>query len=400
MIKKSAKYNKTKSGKKTLKGWQLTPGDGRSVFLSAKNWSERAVDDCRDALALIERDLNGGGQWSAGRFSDHTQKTLDRLREDRPKLFALLQDKGFIPGGASITIGELYREYVNAAKAGGQKAQTLNTKETTFKHVFEYWGRDRDAATLTPKDAQGYINWLSTQAAVRGREEQGYSQATKAADIKVLRAVWNWARKAGLLANDPFSEIKRPGFVNAERSYYVDGDKARRVLDACPSQEWRALFALYRFGGLRANEALILRWRDVDFEAGRLTIRSPKTERNGRGARVAPLFPRLRQELEAWRDEAEKQGLTADEDARVIARYSPGSNAGTSLKKIILKAGLTPWPRLLQNLRASAATDISQECGPINESAWLGHSPLVSLQHYQQSTQGAFKDALAKDIFG
>ena len=35
----------------------------------------------------------------------------------------------------------------------------------------------------------------------------------------------------------------------------------------------------------------------------------------------------------------------------------PGLNLRTYLERIIMKAGHTLWPRLLQNLRASCATD-------------------------------------------
>lgn len=396
MAKLSTKYNKDKSGKKTLKGWQITLDNGKTVFLGKKAYTEPAAVDCRDALTLIERDLNGGGQWGAGRFSDHTEKRLERLREDRPKLFALLQEKGYIPGAASITLGELYRKYREAAKAKGDAPRTLITKETTFNHVFEYWGRDRDAATLTTQDAQGYANWLTTTATVKGRDKKGYSPATKAADIKVLRAVWNWAREAELLTNAPFSKVKRGDFVNSERLFYVDGDTSRRVLDACPSQEWRALFALYRFGGLRAAEALLLRWGDVDFKAGKITVRSPKTKHVGKGTRQTPLFPQLRKELEAWKREAD-----ASPDDRVISRFSEQTNPGPLLRKILQKAGITPWPRLIQNLRASATMDITRCCKPSDESEWLGHSALVSLQHYQRSTQDAFNAALANEnLFG
>ncbi|MBQ9128396.1 MAG: hypothetical protein IJY15_11635 [Thermoguttaceae bacterium] len=107
----------------------------------------------------------------------------------------------------------------------------------------------------------------------------------------------------------------------------------------------------------------------------------------------------MREELEAWRREADEQGLTADEDARVIARYTSSANVGTPLKKIIIKAGVPPWPRLLQNLRASAATDISQEHGAKNESEWVGHSEEVSLQHYQRTTPEAIKAAQTKPFF-
>jgi integrase len=237
---------------------------------------------------------------------------------------------------------------------------------------------------------------LTTTATVKGRDRKGYSPATKAADIKVLRAVWNWARETKLLANDPFSEVKRGGFINSERLFYVDGDTSRRVLDACPSQEWRALFALYRFGGLRAAEALILRWRDVDFKAGKITVRSPKTEHLGKGARQTPLFPQLRKELEAWKREAD-----ASPDDRVISRFSEQTNPGPLLSKILRKAGIPLWPRLIQNLRASATMDITRHCRPTDESEWLGHSALVSLQPYQRSTRDAFDAALANEnLFG
>ncbi len=402
MAKLSTKYNKDKSSKKTLKGWQITLDDGRSVFLSGKRWTERAVDDCRDLLTLIERDLNGGGQWGAGRFSDHTAKTLDRLREDRPKLFALLQEKGIIPGAASIAIGELYREYSKAAKANGMKPKTLENNENGFRRLFRYFPRDTPADAIEPKDAQDFITWLLEKAEVKGRKERGYSQAAKAGTVAVVRKVWNWGVKMKLVERNPFApeHIVKGSFVNPKRGVYIGPDVYRRILDACPTREHRALFALYRVGGLRAEEALILRWRDVDFDEGFITVRSPKTERVGKGERSTPLFPELREELEAWRRDADEQGLTAAEDARVIARYTSRGNVGTPLKAIVVKAGVEPWPRLLQNLRASAATDISREHGAKNESEWVGHSEEVSLQHYQRTTPEAIKAAQTRPFFG
>lgn len=401
MAKLSTKYNKDKSGKKTLKGWQITLDNGKTVFLGKKAYTEPAAVDCRDALTLIERDLNGGGQWGAGRLSDHTEKRLERLREDRPKLFALLQEKGFIHGPASITIGELYREFRKAAIALGRKPKTLENNENGVNRLFRFFPRETPADAIEPKDAQAFVNWLLTEAEVKGRDKPGYSQAAKAGTIAVIRKVWRWGVKMELVQNDPFGPrvIDKGTFVNPERGVYIGVDVYRRILDACPTREHRALFALYRVGGLRAAEALILRWRDVDFNEGFITVRSPKTERSGKGERLTPLFPELREELEAWRREADEQGLTADEDARVIARYTSSANVGTPLKKIIIKAGVTPWPRLLQNLRASAATDISQEHGAKNESEWVGHSEEVSLQHYQRTTPEAIKAAQTKPFF-
>ena len=55
--------------------------------------------------------------------------------------------------------------------------------------------------------------------------------------------------------------------ANKEREFFVTQAMARRVLDACPDNEWRLLFALCRFGGLRCpSEPLALRWGDMDWE--------------------------------------------------------------------------------------------------------------------------------------
>jgi hypothetical protein len=54
-------------------------------------------------------------------------------------------------------------------------------------------------------------------------------------------------------------------------------------------------------------------------------------------------------------------------------------------------AGLKPWPRLIQNLRASCATDWADEYPMHESSKWLGHSPTVAAKHYLQSKDLHFK---------
>src|SRR5581483_10043412 len=60
------------------------------------------------------------------------------------------------------------------------------------------------------------------------------------------------------------------------------------------SSEWRLLFALSRFGGLRCpSEHLALTWQDVDGERSRFRVDSPKT-----GIRWVPIFRENRPYLE------------------------------------------------------------------------------------------------------
>jgi hypothetical protein len=69
-------------------------------------------------------------------------------------------------------------------------------------------------------------------------------------------------------------------------------------------------------------------------------------------------------------------------------------NLTKGFKRIIERAGLKPWPRLLQNLRASCATDWAGE-HPIHESSkWLGHSATVAAKHYLQTRDAHFEVAI------
>jgi integrase len=67
----------------------------------------------------------------------------------------------------------------------------------------------------------------------------------------------------------------------------------------------RALLATLTFAGLRIGEALALRWRDVDLDAGRLRVTGSKTDA---GVRQVDLVPTLREELSSHKNQAEFAG--------------------------------------------------------------------------------------------
>jgi hypothetical protein len=71
-----------------------------------------------------------------------------------------------------------------------------------------------------------------------------------------------------------------------------------------------------------------------------------------------------------------------------------GVNLRTHLERIIAKAGHEVWPRLLQNLRASCATDWVERYPSHVVAKWLGHSPKVAAQHYLMSRGHHFEDVV------
>ena len=149
-------------------------------------------------------------------------------------------------------------------------------------------------------------------------------------------------------------------------------------MDAAPSLEFRVALALWRIGGLRKEEALRLTWSDVNWERGRLLVHSPKTERyKGRETRIIPLFPELREELDALWDVAEPAGR----DEPYVIRHNR-TTLTQQMERTVFRAGLVRWERLIQNLRSSRAIEVYNEYGALAESVWIGHSVATAQDHY------------------
>ena len=108
------------------------------------------------------------------------------------------------------------------------------------------------------------------------------------------RQFFRAALRQRLIAENPFGDMKKlaVGASPDHRIKEVDRAKSERVLRACPDAEWRVIFALVRFGGLRCPSELVpLRWSDVDWAAGKMTVTCVKTEHHeGHETRVIPLF--------------------------------------------------------------------------------------------------------------
>ena len=163
------------------------------------------------------------------------------------------------------------------------------------------------------------------------------------------------------------------------------------MIAVCPDPQWKLLLALSRYAGLRCpSEHLALRWTDVDFESGRMTVRSTKTEHHAdKGIRVVPIFEELRPYL------AEVFNQREPDNAFVITRYRhANANLRTQFIRYIRKAGFNPWPRLFHNLRASCQTELVERFPSHVVSKWIGNSEAVARKHYLQTTDAHFSKAI------
>ncbi|MCA9049640.1 MAG: site-specific integrase, partial [Planctomycetaceae bacterium] len=134
--------------------------------------------------------------------------------------------------------------------------------------------------------------------------------------------------------------------------------------------------------GLRKMEVFNLEWPDILWEQGKILVRSTKTRHHqGCEFRYVPIrdvIPFLRA---AW---AQNGGRCKT----IITRFSQSNtNLDKPMKVIIDRAGLKPWPKLFQNMRASCETQWLREGERADLVAnWIGHSVKVQNMNYVQHT--------------
>lgn len=181
------------------------------------------------------------------------------------------------------------------------------------------------------------------------------------------------------------------GLVVANGNHVVNAGASFALSDACERS------CVSRFGDLHcSSEVLSLRWQDVDRDAGRITITSPKTEHHlGKATRTIPLFRELRSILaEAFElavDGADYVVSGSYRQAADAKRSWRNCNLRTQFERSMKRAGLTPWLRLFPPLRVNPETQLAGNYPIHVVTAWLGNTARIALKHFLQATDADFE---------
>lgn len=305
--------------------------------------------------------------------SDDTTRWLASI-DDR--LYAKLAAVELAPTRQSATIGAWLEQYLEE-REGDLKPESLRKLEQTKVKLLAHLDPDTPLRKITHEDAAAWRRFL---------KDLGLSEAaikTHSGNAKTMLAA---AVRRKLIPENPFAMLKS-GPTASRYTRYVTPDEIERVIHACPDAEWRLLFGLARYAGLRIpSESHPLTWADVDFERGRLTVRSPKTERHaGHEQRIVPITPRLMALLQERFDdcpEGEERLITINGKGALIRRVRP----------IWKRAGVEPWSRLWQTLRSSCEKEWAMDFPQYAVSKWIGHSITVSGRHYANAVPDELLD--------
>lgn len=366
----------------------------------------KGADTIKAKVEAILEAAYAGHSWDR-----ETADWVGRMATTNAKLYDKFAAVGLLPPRAGeqkperVTLGPFLKSYI-AVQSKAVKASTRLVYTQTESDLLSYFGSDVPIADITAGDADEFRAWLtlSKDETLHDRNGRGLADNTARRRCGIARQFLHAAKRKRLITENPFSDMREGVTVrpNRSRDYFVSHEEAAKVLAACPDNESRLVFALARYGGLRCpSEHLALTWGDVNWEQQRITVRSPKTaHHDGGDSRVMPMFPELQPYLEAARadllEDFDPKVNRLSEQPVIRKNRDRTLNLRTQLMRIIQKAGLVPWPKLFQNLRASRATELVQVHPTHVVNEWLGHSEIIAAKHYRQTTDADFARALQK----
>jgi integrase len=285
-----------------------------------------------------------------------------------------LENVGLVARAASmlkVELGEFLDRYIDQKK-DEVSATTIRNLRQTKKKLITFFKARRDLRSITAEEMTQFRAWLVGVAKL--------SRNTVSTHLRKTKQFFADAVENGLIATNPCRKLRYlQDTRNEDRERFMTPQQAAKVLAACPTSEWRVIFSLARFGGMRPSEILCLRWEHVFWEESRIRVPGSKGRQGRKRMRDLPIFPEIAAALK------ELQAERPNHKGQIVLSYSSGDNVGTQMARIIEDAGVTDWERPFQNLRSTRATELARKGIEIqNFCRWLGHSPRVALEHYLQ----------------
>jgi len=228
---------------------------------------------------------------------------------------------------SKATVGDLVEMWLKTATRGVEVA-TRRSYEDAMRYVRTHLG-EKQLQRLTEDDIESLIDWMLTSARrIGGKPGTGLSVRTVRLTLGRLRAALNLAVRRGLVVRNvaehvtiPKDALKAAKARQKARVPWTE-DEVKTFLSHVAGDRLYAVMLLSLIG-LRPAEVCGLRWRDVDLDAGTLSVETTRTLVEGvviekeakseAGERKLPLPAVVLAALKAFRARQAKERLKAGE---------------------------------------------------------------------------------------
>lgn len=339
---------------------------GQIVSRGRRSWLVRVFLG-RDRETRRRRYHNRTVHGSARRAQEYLTKAL---RE---------RDLGRGLEGSEITLNEFFDRWLNTAAKPKLREKSYRSYESLLRRYIRPSIGERVLSAITPLDLQSAYQQLS---------DRGLSPRTIRYTHSVLRAAMRQAMRWRLLLQDPTDGAQLPRLGRREMRV-LSAEQSRTFLEAVLRTHYGSVFALALTTGMRPSEYLGLKWQDVDWERGTVSVvrtlekvkgswRFADTKRD-RSRRVIKLQERVLQMLKGLQARTSQRCKHDSPDAADLVFTTANGQPINSDKlaqrfKAILRQQGLPSIRLYDLRHTAATLALSAGVPPKVVAEQLGHA--------------------------
>jgi integrase len=306
--------------------------------------------------------------------------------------------------GERLDVAEVARRYLIHAERQGRKPSTRQNIESEVRVHLAPFLRGRSLDAIRPEDVYDLVAVL---------EAAGLSPKSIRNVIGTLSALFNFAKapQRRWATVNPCEGMDLPAVPEATEIRFLTLEEVDALVAHTRPGMFqaidRAMFLTAAMTGLRKGELIALRWRDVDWTAGRIRVRQNYvrgefgTPKSRRSTRSVPMADEVAGALERHFQQSRWQG----DDDLVYAHPLTGgpvpkANVTRRMRAALKAAGLDT-SHTFHHLRHTFGTHMAAAGTPPRTlQEWMGHRDLATTQiyaDYAPSTREAEMVAAAFD---
>ena len=355
--------------------------------------------------------LSWYGQWWVGgrrvtralgrKREPGTRIGLTRAQAER-ELQRLIDRDLSVPLQRELTVREAGQRLIAHLGALGRKRSTLGDYESFLRvQLAPYFG-EAALERIGRAEVEGFI-------AAKRRE----GKATKSVlnYLGLLHSIFAYAERRGLARGNPVKLVDKPRADGADPDVrFLDESELDALIAAVPADARgpmeRTLYTGAAMTGLRQGELLGLRWRDIDWPAGRVRVRQSYvrgefgTPKSRRSTRSVPLADRVAGELDRHFKRSAYQG----DDDLVFCHPQTGrpldrSRLTKRFKAAAKRAGIRDVR--FHDLRHTFGTRMAGAGVPLRTlQEWMGHRDFKTTLIYADYQPSPGEAELVERAFG
>ena len=271
---------------------------------------------------------------------------------------------------------------MNAAGPVEAFLEHLRVERNVSAHTRDAYRRDLTALSAWAEAQARALPDLrgdEIRAFVASEHRRGLSPKSLQRRLSACRSFYLWLLKRGRIDANPADAIRAPKAAR-KLPQVLDVDEAVQLVevatDAPLGLRDRALLELFYSSGLRLSEVCALKWADLDFAQGLVTVLG-----KGSKQRIVPVGSHARNALAALREEAAGQPGDFVFPGRGGAQISSRA-VQLRMKKLAAQRGVYKrvHPHLLRHSFASHMLESSGDLRGVQE--LLGHADIATTQIY------------------